>query len=270
MKVNDNTGRMRLGALLTLVAAALLAVPLLVRLRSFQDIQDMLSPLLYLVYPAQVLFIAGPALCWASTGQRTPRIGFALASSCAIFGSLLMLLGLLCRALGTGAEGGLWSRLFVASSGLPGWNVAALGLLCCSLIEWEGDRGHGRNSPFVLPMLLTFLGVVTGIVCVGTEVPFIHLFPLAGLSLLTLLRVPASPGRREEVAAELGLDPAEWSVSVEYPRKGIWATLSGDRYGSVTVLHKPAALERFNILDTADRQEALGIARRLVEAFRPR
>lgn len=269
MKVKDNTGRMRRGALVTLAAAALLAVPLLVRLRSVQDVQDMLSPLLYLVYPAQMLFLAGPALCWASTGQRTAKIGFALAFSCAVFGSLLMLLGLLCRALGTGADGGLRSRLVVASLGLPGWDVAALGLLCCSLIEWNEEKGSGRRSPFVLPMLLTFMGVVTGIVCVGTEVPFLHLFPLAGLSLLTLLRVPARPGRQME--AELGLDPAEWSIRVDSPKTGIWAALSGDRYGGLTVCHRPTGKEKWASLGTAaDRRDALAIARCLVEELRLR
>jgi hypothetical protein len=75
-----------------------------------------------------------------------------------------------------------------------------------------------------------------------------------------------SPGRRVE--EELGLDPAEWSVSVGF-HKGI---LSGSRYTQVSVCHRPTGRERgaffYAAGKAAARRDAVAIARRLVQELR--
>lgn len=75
-----------------------------------------------------------------------------------------------------------------------------------------------------------------------------------------------APGTRVE--AELGLDPAEWSVGVGYS-KGI---LSGSRYTQVSVSHRPSGRQRsasfYAAGKAAARREAVAVARRLVQELR--
>jgi hypothetical protein len=75
-----------------------------------------------------------------------------------------------------------------------------------------------------------------------------------------------APGTR--VLAELGLDPAEWSVGVGYG-KGI---LSGSRYTEVSVCHRPSGRQKrasfYATGKAAARREALASARRLVQELR--
>jgi hypothetical protein len=70
------------------------------------------------------------------------------------------------------------------------------------------------------------------------------------------------------VAAALGLDPAVWSVSASYSKK----FLSGNRTGSVEVVHRPTGRERraefFSGGKAAARRDAVAVARRLVEELR--
>jgi hypothetical protein len=77
-----------------------------------------------------------------------------------------------------------------------------------------------------------------------------------------------APGAR--VLADLGLDPAEWSVAVGYD-KGI---LSGSRYTSVSVCHRPSGREKSASFHAAGkaaaRREALAVARRLVQELSTR
>jgi hypothetical protein len=75
-----------------------------------------------------------------------------------------------------------------------------------------------------------------------------------------------APGTR--VQANLGLDPAEWSVGVGY-RKGI---LFGSRYTRVTVRHLPSGCEKsagfYATGKAAARRDATAVARRLVQELR--
>jgi hypothetical protein len=72
-----------------------------------------------------------------------------------------------------------------------------------------------------------------------------------------------APGVR--VAQELGLDPAEWSIGVGYSK----GALSGSRYTTVSVCHRPSGRERSASFYAAGkataRRDAVAVARRLVQ-----
>ena len=75
-------------------------------------------------------------------------------------------------------------------------------------------------------------------------------------------------GEPDDVLTELGLNPADWSISAGY-HKGI---LSGSRYTHVTVCHRPSGRERSESFyaagKAAARRDAVAIARRLVQELR--
>jgi hypothetical protein len=77
-----------------------------------------------------------------------------------------------------------------------------------------------------------------------------------------------APGTR--VQAELGLNPAEWSVGVGYS-KGM---LSGSRFTQVSVCHLPSGREKsasfYAVGKAAARREAVAVARRLVHELQQR
>ena len=77
---------------------------------------------------------------------------------------------------------------------------------------------------------------------------------------------PGAPG--DQVLAELGLDPGEWSVGIGYG-KGF---LSGSRHTQVSVRHRPSGRERresfYAAGKAAARRDAIAVARRLVQELR--
>jgi hypothetical protein len=79
---------------------------------------------------------------------------------------------------------------------------------------------------------------------------------------------PISVYPGDVVMKALGLDPSEWSVAVWYS-KGI---LTGNRYSSVTVRHKPSgrALRQgfYPAGKAAARRDAITVARQLVRELR--
>jgi hypothetical protein len=77
-------------------------------------------------------------------------------------------------------------------------------------------------------------------------------------------RMAASVSPGANLEAELGLDPAVWSVGVGYGK----TFLSGSRFGHVTVRHIPSDRERSTPIyatgKAALRREAAGVVMRLV------